>query len=161
MCVGFTILAYCMLLPGGAHLGDLETLIFALLFLPTLVLPGILYIVFARSMQQRRKWAVVTVTVLAWLHAAGCLLLLILVAKSIVVGSLVIISAAAMLLVAALLIYYCKQSFPIVGSASWNKPRGPRGFEPIIADPKFSASSAFPLPPKSLKGSSQSKTDSQ
>jgi hypothetical protein len=117
-----------------------------------MIVPGILYVGFADAMARRRRWAVITVLVLACVQTlllAGDLVMSLLSKQP---GGSVFVSLA-LLILAGLLIFNCARSFPALRSRE--EPQSPRasGFEPVMPGiPPPHVASSFPTPPKSLKG---------
>jgi hypothetical protein len=154
-------------LQGGAHLvlalltalalagrfdnrhAALEFIMVVGVLLPFVVFPALAYLVLASSMARRKQWAVVTVLVLACVHAAvtvGWPLLMLASDRAVPLFQLFL--AGALLIVACLLIVYCAQALPVV-RRSTGLPSGPRGFE--VTTFGSSQATAFPTPPRSLK----------
>jgi hypothetical protein len=121
-----------------------------------MILPGILYIAFAASIARRRKWAVITVLVLACLHVVPiCIYLWLLIgpAMSGDVGAGLFIQLALLILV-VLLISSCIRSFPALQPRDDQYAPRTRGFEPVVQRP-VPPQTSFPMPPKSLRGPSK------
>jgi hypothetical protein len=116
-----------------------------------LIVPAILYFVFAGPMGRGRRWALVTMMVFAAVHVAGFALFpLLIVANGGGLGQFALLLIGAVLLLASFLIVYCVRALPATRPAY--DPQMRRGFEPVMAGSRSAAQSvAFPLPPTSLK----------
>jgi hypothetical protein len=156
MCLVVGMMIGWIILLRNAGSEPIVLFFFSITVVPGLLIPGMLYLFFTRAMQRRRRWAVVTVLVLAWLHAIGCFFLMILLA-SVFVGEvfLLVLALGAIFLASALLIIYCMRSFPVIASSACQNENAPRGFEPVLLNQSSATANAFPVPPKSLKGSSR------
>jgi hypothetical protein len=115
---------------------------------PFMFVPGVLYLLFASFMGRRKRWAVISVLVLACVHAsitAGWPLLIL--ATGCMASPFQLLVTGMLLIVACLLIVYCVQSLPAVRPPS-DHSSGPRGFEVTMAGGPLTS---FPTPPQSLK----------
>jgi hypothetical protein len=158
-CLGGTLL--CLGAIGAALLiGDIDRLgphaisINVAALTLVLVVPGVLYFVFAKAMaRRRRRWALVATLVFAALHVvAFALFPLLVVATGGGVPPFVLILIGGVLLLASFLIVYCVRGLPATRPPSDHPAR--RGFEPLPtagAQAPPSPATSFPMPPSSLK----------
>jgi hypothetical protein len=136
----------------GQH-AALEFIMVVAILLPFVVFPALAYMVLASSMARRKQWAVVTVLVLACVHATitiGWPLWMLASDRGVPLFQLFL--AGPLLIVACLLIVHCAQALPAVRPPT-GRPSGPRGFE--VTTFGGAQAKAFPTPPRSLKENSR------
>ena len=123
-----------------------------------MIVPGVLYFVFATPMGRERRWALVTIMVFAAIHIAGFALFpLLVIARGGGVGPVPLFFMGAVLLLASFLIVYGVRAIPATRAPSEHLAR--RGFEPLPVAGSSAPAPSFPVPPSSLKKRSPPPSD--
>lgn len=148
VCLG--VIASALLFTDLDHLGPAVVSINVAALAMFMIVPGVLYFVFARPMARARRWAVVTLMVFAAIHVAGFALFpLFVIARGGGIGPFPLFLIGGVLLLASYFIVYSARALPATRAPSDHLTR--RGFEPLHIAGASAPAAPFPMPPSSLK----------